>query len=118
MELYSYYIGYIIILLISSVISLLLLIRIWWLRSIPGTYGLMLAVGCVTEWSLTYVMEIFSTNLMEKIMWAKLQYFGISYVVLGMFIFTMHYSGYGNWLTPTRTAWLAINRSGSLSVEG
>jgi signal transduction histidine kinase len=108
MEMYPYYIGYIIILLASSVIGFLLLIRVWGLRSIPGTYGLMLAIGCVTEWSLTYIMEIFSASMVEKILWAKLQYFGISYVALGMFIFTMHYSGQGDWLTSTRTALLAI----------
>jgi PAS domain S-box-containing protein len=108
MEMYPYYIGYIIILLASSVIGFLLLIRVWGLRSIPGTYGLMLAVGCVIEWSLTYMMEIFSSTITEKILWAKLEYFGISYVVLGMFIFTMHYSGHGDWLTSTRTALLAI----------
>jgi len=108
MEMYPYYIGYIVILLASSAIGFLLLIRIWGLRSIPGTYGLMLAVGCVTQWSLSYVMEIFSVDLAEKILWVKLQYFGISYAVLGMFIFTMHYSGNGDWLTRTRTALLAI----------
>ena len=104
---YPYYIGYIIILLASSVIGLLLLIRVWGLRSIPGTYGLMLAVGCVIEWSLTYAMEIYTTNMAEKILWAKLEYFGISYVALGMFIFAMHYSGHGNWLTSLRTTLLA-----------
>jgi signal transduction histidine kinase len=108
MEMYPYYIGYIIILLASSTIGLLLLIRIWGLRSIPGTYGLMLAVGCVTEWSLAYTMEIFSIGMAEKILWAKLQYLGISYVALGMLIFTMHYSGHGDWLTHTRTTVLAL----------
>ncbi len=108
MEMYPYYIGYIIILLAGSSLGTLLLIRVWGVRSIPGAYGLMLAVGCVIEWSLTYVMEIFSTNLAEKILWAKLEYFGISYVTLGMFIFTMHYSGHGSWLTRTRTALLGI----------
>jgi signal transduction histidine kinase len=107
MEMYPYYIAYIIILLASSVIGFLLLIRIWGLRSVPGAYGLMLAVGCVTEWSLTYVMEISSINMAEKIIWGKLEYFGISYVTLGMFIFAMHYSGRGDWLTSTRTAVLA-----------
>ncbi len=116
MEMYPYYIGYIIILLAGSVIGFLLLIRVWSLRSIPGAYGLMLAIGCVTEWSLTYAMEIASTNMVEKIMWAKLQYFGISYAALGMFIFTMHYSGHGNWLTSTRTALLAIIASASFGL--
>ena len=44
----------------------------------------------------------------EKIFWGKLQYFGISYVALGMFIFTINYSGRGAWLTSIRKAWLAI----------
>jgi signal transduction histidine kinase len=104
MEMYPYYIGYIIILLASSVIGFLLLIRVWELRAVPGTYALMLAIGCAIEWSLTYTMEIYSTNLADKIMWAKLEYFGISYVVLGMFIFAIHYSGHGRWLPPGRTA--------------
>ena len=107
MEIYPYYIGYIIILLVSSLIGFLLLIRIWGLRSVPGAYGLMLAVGSVIEWSLTYVMEIFSTDMAEKILWGKLEFFGISYVTLGMFIFAMHYSGRGDWLTSKRTALLA-----------
>jgi len=102
MELYPYYVGYIVILLASSMIGILLLIRIWGLRSVPGAIGLMLAVGSATEWSLTYAMEIYSTTMPEKILWAKLEYFGIVYVALGMFIFTMHYSGRGSLLTARR----------------
>ena len=116
MEMFPYYIGYIVILLAGGVVGILLLIRIWWVRSVSGAYGLMLAVGCVTEWSLTYVMEIFSTDLSEKILWAKLEYFGISYVTLGIFIFTMHYSGHGSWLTRTRTALLAIIASSNFML--
>jgi len=104
---YPYYIGYTIILLASSVIGTLLLIRIWGLRSVPGSYGLMLAVGSGTEWSLAYAMEIYSPTLADKVFWAKLEFFGISYVALGMFIFAMHYSGHGNWLTSLRTTLLA-----------
>jgi PAS domain S-box-containing protein len=112
METYPYYIGYIVILLASSVVGFLLLIRIWGLRSIPGTYGLLLAVGCATQWSLAYIMEILSTNLAQKIVWAKVQYFGISYAAVGMFVFAMHYSGKGGWLTRTRT-WVLAFSAGS-----
>ncbi len=108
MELYPYYIGYIVILLAGGVIGFLLLIRIWKLRAIPGVYGLILSVGCAMEWSLAYALEIMSVNLGEKILWAKLEYLGISYVALGMFFFTMHYSGQGNWLTHTRKTLLAL----------
>ncbi len=105
---YPYYIAYIIMLLAGSLVGFLLLIRIWKLRAEPGVYGLILSVGCAMEWSLTYVLEIIRANMAEKILWAKLEYFGISYVALGIFIFTMHYSGHGNWLTNTRKTLLAL----------
>jgi PAS domain S-box-containing protein len=108
MDLFPYYVGYIVILLASSMIGILLLIRIWGLRSIPGAYGLMLAVGSATEWSLTYAMEIYSTNMAEKIFWAKLEFLGIVYVALGIFIFAMHYSGRGNVVSTGRVALLSV----------
>lgn len=111
---YPYYIAYIIMLLAGSLIGFLLLIRIWKLRVEPGVYGLILSVGCAMEWSLTYVLEIIRANMAEKILWAKLEYFGISYVTLGIFIFTMHYSGQGKWLTNTRKTLLTLFASLSL----
>ncbi len=105
---YPYYIAYIIMLLAGSLVGFLLLIRIWKLRAEPGVYGLILSVGCAMEWSLTYVLEIIRANMAEKILWAKLEYFGISYVTLGIFIFTMRYSGQGKWLTNTRKTLLTL----------
>ncbi len=108
MEIYPYYIAYVVILLAGCLMGSLLLIRVWRLRAVPGVYGLILSVACATEWSLAYVLEITRTNLAEKIVWAKLEYFGISYITLGMFIFTMYYSGHGLWLTTTRKTLLAL----------
>jgi signal transduction histidine kinase len=108
MEMYPYYFAYIFILLASSLIGVLLMVRIWGLRTMPGAYALLLSVGCVTEWSLTYAMEISQGSLAAKILWAKLEYFGISYVILGIFIFSMRYSGRSAWLTPARITLLSI----------
>jgi len=102
MSLYSSYIAYIIILIGSTIIACLLLTRIWTLRATPGAYGLMISVASVAEWSLTYIMEISQTNMAEKIFWAKMEYLGISFVVVGIFIFAMHYSGRGAWLSYPR----------------
>jgi len=103
-----YYITHIIILLISSTIGILLLLRVWSLRSLPGAHGLILTILCVVEWSLAYAMEIVRLDLTEKVLWGKLQYFGISYAALGMFIFAVNYSGHGARLTSTRKASLAL----------
>src|ERR1700690_3977333 len=102
MSLYSSYIAYIFILIGSTLIAFLLLIRIWMLRSTPGAYGLILSVACVAEWSLTYIMEIVQPNLADKILWAKMEFIGISFVAVGMFIFAMYFSGRGNLLTYPR----------------
>ena len=102
MLLYSSYIAYVIILIGSSIIACLLLFRIWTLRSTPGAYGLVLSVACVAEWSLTYAMEIIRTNMAEKIFWAKMEYIGIPFVAVGIFIFAMHFSGRGAWITYPR----------------
>jgi len=102
MSLYSSYIAYVIILIGSTIIACLLLFRILALRSTPGAYGLMISVASVAEWSLTYVMEIIQTSLADKIFWAKMEFLGISFVAVGMFIFAMHFSGRGAWLTYPR----------------
>ena len=102
MSLYPSYIAYIIILIGSSIIACLLLFRIWTLRSTPGAYGLMISVACVAEWSLTYAMEIIRADMAEKIFWAKMEFLGISFVAVGMFIFAMYFSGRGASLTYPR----------------
>ena len=102
MSLYPSYIAYTIILIGSSIIACLLLIRIWTLRSTPGAYGMMISVASVAEWSLAYAMEIIRTDMAEKILWAKMKFLGISFVAVGMFIFAMHFSGRGAWLTYPR----------------
>ncbi len=106
MEAYPYYSVYIAILLANSLVGLVLLVRVWGLRSLPGAHGLILSILCVIEWSLAYVMEILRPDMAEKIFWGKLQYFGISYVALGMFIFTIHFCGRSLWLTSTRKSLL------------
>ena len=102
MSLYSSYIAYVIILVGSAIIACLLLFRIWALRATPGAYGLMISVACVAEWSLTYAMEIIRTDMAEKIFWAKMEYIGIPFVAVGIFIFAMYFSGRGAWLTFPR----------------
>lgn len=103
----SYYIGYIVILLASSVVGLLLLLRIWGYRKAAGSYSLLLAVFSGILWSFTYVMEIAATDLARKIMWARLEYLGIAFVAPGMFLFAMYYSGRGMWITTARV-WLLL----------
>ncbi len=96
----AYYIGYIITLLTSSAVGFLLIVRIWGFRSVPGSYGLLLAMLSGIVWSLTYILEISATEIATKLIWAKLEYLGIAFLAPGVFLFAMYYSGHGKWLTP------------------
>ncbi|MCE9645214.1 MAG: PAS domain-containing protein [Chloroflexi bacterium] len=98
----SFYFGYIIVLLASSVVGFLLLLRIWEYRRSPGASSLLLAVFSGIFWSFTYILEISSTDLVRKLAWAKMEYLGIAFVAPAMFLFAMYYSGRGMWLTPGR----------------
>jgi PAS domain S-box-containing protein len=86
----------------STIISGLLLVRVWSLRKTPGAFGLMLALLSVTIWSSAYVFEIIRLDLGEKIFWAKVEYIGICFVALGAFIFVINYVGLGYWFTTPR----------------
>jgi signal transduction histidine kinase len=102
---YQVYIG---VLAVSMAISVALIGRLWQLRRSPGSFGLMLALLCVAEWSLTYALEIGMTDMGEKIFWAKMQFIGIPFAPLGLFIFAMHYTGRSQWLTRLRLALLSV----------
>ena len=94
---------YIAILIFSVVVSAAMLVRMWPLRQSPGASGLMAAIFFVTIWSLAYMMEISTPDLPNKIFWAKVQFIGIPFGPIGLFIFSLHYSGRTAGLTRPRT---------------
>ncbi len=108
METYPPYLAYLIVLLGSTIISGLLLVRVWSLRKTPGAYGLMLAFISVAIWSTAYILEISRINLAEKILWAKVEYIGISFVSYGAFVFVLNFTGSSTWLTRLRAALISV----------
>jgi signal transduction histidine kinase len=97
---------YIAILAFSALVSAGMLARLWQLRKSPGANGLMAAVFFVAVWSLAYIMEISTLALEVKLTWAKIQFIGIPFAPTGLFLFALHYSGRGHWLTRPRSALL------------
>jgi signal transduction histidine kinase len=107
----SYYLGYIVILLASSVVGCLLLLRIWGLRNTQGSYSLLLAVSSGIIWSIAYALEISASDISMKLIWVKMGYLGVAFVAPGIFLFAMSYSGRGMWLTPARV-WSLLGLAG------
>jgi signal transduction histidine kinase len=99
---------YIAILAFSALVSAGMLARLWQLRKSPGANGLMAAVFFVAVWSLAYIMEISSLTPQVKLTWAKIQFIGIPFAPISLFIFALHYSGRAGWLTRPRSILLLL----------
>ena len=97
----------VLLLFASSAVSLILLIRLWQVRRAPGASGLLLAFAAVAVWSFGYAFELLVPDLPIKVFWAKLEYLGIAFAPVGMFLFTLQYSGRGRWSAPAR--WLMLS---------
>ncbi|MDX9991795.1 MAG: histidine kinase N-terminal 7TM domain-containing protein [Anaerolineales bacterium] len=96
------YLIYMGILVFSVLISTGMLVRLWQLRQHPGSHGLIAGVFFVALWSLAYILEIGSLNIADKIFWAKVQFIGIPFAPMGLFIFSLYYSGRAASLTRPR----------------
>lgn len=86
------YISYSLLLIISSLISIFLSWSAWKRRKVNGALYLCLLFIFVTEWSLTSALEISSTVIMSKIIYAKLSYIGMILIPPLWFLFTLDYT--------------------------
>lgn len=86
------YITYSLLLIFSSLISIFLSWSAWKRRKVNGALYLCLLFIFVTEWSLTSALEISSTDVMFKIVYAKLSYIGMILIPPLWFLFTLDYT--------------------------
>lgn len=86
------YITYSLLLIFSSLISIFLSWSAWKRRKVNGALYLCLLFIFVTEWSLTSALEISSTDVVLKIIYAKLSYIGMILIPPLWFLFTLDYT--------------------------
>jgi len=106
----AYLIPYIIGISISLVLAIIIL------RFKSGkNYRLtsLLLISC-TVWMLGCALEILNTSLIGKIIFGRIQYFGIAIVPLLFFILTMKYAGFSRILKKERIIALSIIPAASL----
>lgn len=63
---------------------------------------------CIALWSLGYGLELLAPNLSGKLLWAKVQFIGISGVAVFLFSFSAVYTGHSHLLTTRNQALLWI----------
>jgi len=89
-------------------ISIVLIIRILGSPSTHGRTSLIVLIIAVALWIFGYAMELVSVSLDEKLIWKKIQFTAIPFVVPGIFWFTVDLSGGRGWLTLTKRLLLGI----------
>jgi len=89
------YSPYILPLLIAALVSGWVMIYAWRRRSAVNAAALGLLAFSITEWLLTYSLEIAATTLPAKILWGKFQYLGITLAPLAWLVFAFFQANQG-----------------------
>ena len=101
-------------LLIAATLSATLAFVAWRRRRAPGATPLIVLASAVAIWQAGYAFETASVSVAAKILWAKVEYFGIVTVSTAWLAVTIQYSSHGEWALAPRAADLA-KRTQSLS---
>ncbi len=94
--------------LAAAVVAGGLVVFIWRRRNTRGATALALLSLVALIWTLGYGLEIAGTDLVTKVFWGKIQYFGIVTVPLLWLIFSLQYTSHDKWLTRRNLALLAV----------
>jgi PAS domain S-box-containing protein len=102
------YTPYVILLALAALISVWLAIYIWNRRDVPGAKPAVALMASVFLWSASYMLQLMGVELETKLFWAKIQYFGIAFLPVTLFLFALAFSGRDGWLTKAKFAALVI----------
>jgi len=99
---------YIILLILSTLISAGLALYAWQRRQTPGSVPFALLMLAVSLWSFSYALGLMSTNLSTIYFWAKVEYLGIVFIPALWLHFAIQYTGREQWLTERNLILLGI----------
>ncbi len=99
--------AFIALLLISTAISGLLLLRLLPRRQAPGADAMMLAIIADAFWAITYAFEIAARTLESKLFWAQMQFIGIALIPVAIFFFAIIFTGNRQHIGQTRMVWIS-----------
>ncbi len=96
------------VLIATAIIALGVAWIAWRRRNTPESYLLVFLNLAISVWLAGYASELGSTVLTTKLFWAKVEYLGIALIPLTWLLFSVHYSGYGYFLSRKRMALLMV----------
>jgi len=95
-------------LVMATILSVVLGGMTWQYRHRPGAKPFLLLVAGLALWTGTAFAGSIETDTERALLWYRLSYLGIPTVVLGWFLFSLEFSGRGEWITRRTLGLLAI----------
>lgn len=92
--------AYSIFFLTGFLVSVIVTIIVWKRRSAPGALPFALFILSGLIWSIAWMLEMGSSALGDKILWAKMAYLGKSVSATLWLTFILEYSGFTWWRQP------------------
>ncbi|MBZ0275501.1 MAG: PAS domain S-box protein [Anaerolineae bacterium] len=102
------YASYIVLLVVSAILSIALAAWVWRRRSAPGATAVIIFMILAAVWSGAAAMEAASDTLANKIFWTKMLYFGSATSPVNWLVFALAYTGQQRLLTRRRIALLML----------
>ena len=100
---------YVVIMLAAALICGFIVINAWpRLRDNSETLPLILLLLGIIEWILAALSGLLDQNLAHKLLWAKIEYFGVVFVPLAVLVYVLHHLGTRQQLTLSRLAALSV----------
>lgn len=96
-QLESFFIIFSVLLIVAALAALYVAGIVWQRRDVSGSYAFLLLAFSAAIWSGGYFLELNSTQLVVKLFWARVQYFGIALAPPSMFFFAIEFSGVKRW---------------------
>ncbi len=93
---------------ISAAILIWLVIVTWRRRSAPGALPFIVILLAAAIYSLSYMVELGSTDLSTAIFWNNVAWLGSVLLPAAWFAFALQYTGHSRWLTRRMVVLLAI----------
>ncbi len=94
-----YYSPYALFLLIAAIFSITLALHAWQRRATHGATMFALLMFAVAQMVFGYALELSTSDLETRILWAKVQYIGLTNIPPAWFIFAISYSGRLQWIS-------------------
>lgn len=91
---YLYTIG----LVTTTILSISLAFISWQRRNTPGVKSFIILTICAGIWALFQSLEVISITTAQKILWARLEYFGIAPLGVAWLLFTLDYTRHRGWV--------------------